>query len=126
MVLSDFSIRRPVVAIVASLLLVVFGLYAATQLPVRETPNIDVPNINVSVNYPGASAEVVESKEIKLLEDQISGIAGIKSIQAGSRDGGGFIMYRSMKAAISKTPRMMCAIRSAALFRVCRRTLCHR
>lgn len=91
MVLSDFSIKRPIVAIVASLLMMVFGLYAATQLPVRETPNIDIPNINVFVNYPGASAEVVESRVIKLLEDQISGVAGIKSIQANSRDGNGNI-----------------------------------
>jgi len=89
--LSDFSIKRPIVAIVASLLLMVFGLYAATQLPVRETPNIDIPNISVQVSYPGASAEVVESKMIKLLEDQISGIAGIKNINAMSRDGFGRI-----------------------------------
>ena len=89
--LSDFAIKRPIVAIVASLLLMVFGIYAATQLPVRETPNIDVPNITVKVNYPGASAEVVESREIKLLEDQISGIAGIKSIQSQSKDGNGNI-----------------------------------
>ena len=73
MLLSDFSIRRPVVAIVASLLLVVFGLYAVTQMSVRETPNIDRPNIGVQVNYPGASAEVVESKVVKIIEDQISG-----------------------------------------------------
>ncbi len=89
--LSDFSIKRPIVAIVASLLLTVFGLYSITQMSVRETPNIDVPNINVQVSYPGASAEVVESKMIKLLEDQISGISGIKSINAFSRDGGGNI-----------------------------------
>src|SRR3954469_703350 len=91
MVISDFSVRRPVVAIVASLLLVVFGLYALTQMPVRESPNIDRPNVSVRVGYPGASAEVMESKVVKIIEDQISGIAGIKSIGSMSRDGFGDI-----------------------------------
>ena len=91
MKLSDFSVRRPVVAIVASILLVVFGLYSFFQLPVREIPNIDRPVVNVGVNYPGASSEVMESKVIKIIEDQISGIPGIKSISSMSRDGFGRI-----------------------------------
>ncbi|MSO72953.1 MAG: efflux RND transporter permease subunit [Rhodospirillaceae bacterium] len=91
MVISDFSIKRPVAATVASLLLVVFGVYAVTQMSVRETPNIDRPNINVRVSYPGASAEVVESKVIKVIEDQISGISGIKTIGSSAKDGFGFI-----------------------------------
>jgi multidrug efflux pump len=91
MKISDASIRRPVVAIVASLLLVVFGLYSFTRLPVRETPDIDRPTISINVNYPGASAEVVESKVIKVIEDQISGIQGIKAINSGSRNGNGNI-----------------------------------
>ncbi len=91
MLVSDFSIRRPVVAIVASLLLVVFGSYALTQLPVRETPNIDQTSVSITVSYPGASAEVVESKVVKVIEDQISGISGIKSISSSARDGFGRI-----------------------------------
>ncbi len=91
MVLSDFSIRRPIVAIVASLLLTVFGLYSAMQMSVRETPNIDIPNITVQVRYPGASAEVVESRMIKILEDQISGISGLKTLTALSQDGLGIL-----------------------------------
>ena len=104
MLLSDFSIKRPVVATVASLLLVVFGLYALSQLPIRETPDIDRPIVSVFVNYPGASAEVVESKVVKLIEDQISGIQGIKAINSFSRDGRGginleFIEGRDIDAA---------------------------
>jgi multidrug efflux pump len=104
MLLSDASIKRPVVAIVASLLLVVFGLYAFAQLPVRETPDIDRPVVSVFVNYPGASAEVVESKVVKLIEDQISGIQGIKAINSFSRDGRGginleFVEGRDIDAA---------------------------
>lgn len=104
MLLSDFSIKRPVVAIVASLLLVVFGLYALLRLPIRETPDIDRPVVSVFVNYPGASAEVVESKVVKLIEDQISGIQGIKAINSFSRDGRGginleFVEGRDIDAA---------------------------
>ncbi len=86
MKLSDSSIKRPVVAIVASLLLVVFGLYSLTQLPVRETPDIDRPTVSVSVAYPGAAAEVVESKVVKIIEDQISGVQGIKAMNSVSCD----------------------------------------
>lgn len=104
MLMSDMSIRRPVVAIVASLLLVVFGLYALTRLPIRETPDIDQSTIGISVSYPGASAEVVESKVIKVIEDQISGIQGIKAIGSSAKDGIGrirleFIEGRDIDAA---------------------------
>jgi len=91
MMISDLSIKRPIVAIVASTLLVVFGLYSFFELPVRETPDIDRPVVNVGVSYPGASAEVVESKVIKLIEDQISGIQGIYALNSFSRDGFGRI-----------------------------------
>src|SRR4051812_41222154 len=91
MVISDFSVRRPIVAIVASILLVVFGVYAVFEMPVRESPNIDRPNVSVSVFYQGAASEVIESKVVKIIEDQISGISGIKSISSMSRDNFGTI-----------------------------------
>ena len=87
MLLSDISIRRPVFAIVVSLLLVVFGLFAGMRLPVRETPDIDTPTIFVNVMYPGASAEVVETKVTKIVEQQIGSIAGLKTIRSFARDG---------------------------------------
>ena len=91
MVLSDFSVKRPVVAIVASLLLMVFGVFALLQLSVRETPNIERPIVSVRVVYPGASSDVIESRVIQPIEDQISGIEGIKSISSSSRDAFGWV-----------------------------------
>ncbi|MGE4063685.1 MAG: efflux RND transporter permease subunit [Rhodospirillaceae bacterium] len=86
MLLSDISIRRPVVAIVVSLLLVVFGFAGGMRLPVRETPDIDIPTVFVNVSYPGASAEVVETKVVKLIEQQIGSITGLKTIRSFARD----------------------------------------
>ena len=60
MKLSDLSIRRPVFAVVVSLLLVVLGLMSFMRLTLRELPNIDPPIVSVNVTYPGASAAVVE------------------------------------------------------------------
>ena len=91
MLLTDFSIKRPVVAIVASLLLVVFGVFAVVKLPIRETPNIDQPIVSVRVIYPGAASDVVETKIIKVIEDQISGIEGIKAINSSARDAMGWV-----------------------------------
>jgi len=91
MVLSDFSIKRPVVAVVASLLLIVFGTFAVSDMPIRETPNIDRPVVSVRVLYAGASADIVETKIIKVIEDQISGIEGISSMTSAARDAVGWI-----------------------------------
>ena len=87
MILSDVSIKRPVFATVMSLLLVVLGLIAFTRLTLRELPNIDPPIVSVEVNYPGASAAVVETRVTQILEDGLSGIEGIKTIQSSSRNG---------------------------------------
>ena len=86
MILSDFSIKRPVVATVASALLVVFGVVALLQLPIRESPDIERPIVSIFVTYPGASAAIVETKVVQVLEDQISGVEGIKSINSSARD----------------------------------------
>jgi multidrug efflux pump len=91
MVLSDFSIKRPVFAAVISMLLVVFGLVAMTQLPIREAPDIESPVVSINVTYPGASAAIVETKVVQVLEDQISGVEGIKSINSSARDAMGWI-----------------------------------
>jgi multidrug efflux pump len=85
--LSDTSVKRPVLATVLNLLLVVFGLFALLNITVREYPDIDPPVVSVSTNYPGASAAVVETQITQLLEDRIAGIEGIRSISSASRDG---------------------------------------
>ena len=87
MLLSDLSVKRPVFATVVNLLLVVFGIVCFTMLPLREFPDIDSPIISINTNYPGASAEIVETKITQLLEDRISGVEGIKSINSNSRNG---------------------------------------
>ena len=85
--LSDLSIKRPVFAVVVSLLLVVLGAMSFMRLTLRELPNIDPPIVSVQVSYPGASAAVVETRITQILEDGLAGIEGIKTIQSQSRNG---------------------------------------
>ncbi len=87
MKLSDISIKRPVFATVLSLLLVAFGILSFRQLPLREYPDIDSPIVSVSTTYPGASADIIESKITRVIEDEIAGIEGIRAISSTSNDG---------------------------------------
>lgn len=86
MFLSDVCIRRPVLATVISLILLIFGLFSFIQLPVREFPDVDPPVVNVATNYKGASAEVMESQVTRVIENAVAGISGIKSITSTSRE----------------------------------------
>jgi multidrug efflux pump len=85
--ISDVSIRRPVLATVVSLLLIVLGLFAFTRLPLRELPDIDPPVVSVSTSYTGASAAVVETRITQVLEDAVSGIEGVDLLTSSSRNG---------------------------------------
>jgi len=85
--LSDTSVKRPVLATVINLLLVVFGVVALLSITVREYPDIDPPIVSVRTDYAGASAAVIETQITQIIEDQIAGIEGIKSIASSSRDG---------------------------------------
>ncbi len=87
MILSDLSVKRPVFATVINLIIITFGIVAFLMLPLREYPDIDPPIVNISTSYPGASAAIVETKITQLLEDRISGVEGIKSINSNSRVG---------------------------------------
>jgi multidrug efflux pump len=87
MLLSDTAIKRPVFAVVISLLLLAFGLLAFERLPLREYPDIDPPIVSIRTVYTGASAEVVESRITQVIEDRIAGIEGIETIESSSRDG---------------------------------------
>jgi len=87
MVLSDVSVKRPVFASVISLLLIAFGLVAFDRLSLREYPDIDPPVVTVEVSYPGAPANVVETRVTEIIEERISGIEGIEFIESSSRDG---------------------------------------
>jgi multidrug efflux pump len=102
--LSDVSIERPVFATVMSLLLIVLGIMAYSRLTLRELPAIDPPIVSVDVNYPGASAAVVETRVTQVLEDALSGIEGIETVQSRSRNGRAsvtleFTLNRDIEAA---------------------------
>ena len=92
--ISDTSVRRPVLALVLNLLLVVFGILSFFNLPLREYPDIDPPVVSVVTNYQGASASVVESRITEVIEDRIAGVEGIRSITSQSIDGRSNITIR--------------------------------
>lgn len=94
MLLSDVSVTRPVFATVVSLLLVIFGIVAFHQLPLREYPDIDPPVVSIETFYPGAAANVVETQITELIEDRISGIEGIEFIESTSQDGQSSVTVR--------------------------------
>ncbi len=85
MQLAEVSIRRPVLAVVMSLLILLIGAVSFDRLSVREYPKIDEPTVTVNVRYPGASAEVIESQVTKPLEDSIAGIDAVDVITSISR-----------------------------------------
>ncbi len=85
MVLSDLSIRRPVLATVMSLALMLIGLISYQRLTVREYPNIDEPVVSVETKYRGASAEIIETQVTQPLEESLAGIEGIDVMSSISR-----------------------------------------
>ena len=85
MSLPELCIRRPVFASVLSLLLVLVGIVAYAQLPVREYPNIDQPVVSVVTRYPGANPEIMETQVTQVLEASIAGIPGIDVLSSTSR-----------------------------------------
>ena len=89
--LPSISINRSVLAIVMSLLIVLFGMIGFNFLGVREYPSIDPPVITVRTGYAGANADVVESQITEPLEKAINGIAGIRTISSASNQGNSVI-----------------------------------
>jgi len=84
---SEISIKRPVLAIVMSITIIVFGIIGYTYLGVREYPSVDPPVVNVQTSYTGANADIIESQITEPLEESINGIAGIRTLSSSSRDG---------------------------------------
>jgi multidrug efflux pump len=85
--LSELSIRRPVLAAVFSTVFVVLGVVSLTMLGVREYPAVDPPVVTVTTTYPGASPDVMATQITEPIEQQISGVSGIRTISSVSRDG---------------------------------------
>ncbi|WP_297775799.1 efflux RND transporter permease subunit [uncultured Roseovarius sp.] len=87
MTLSDISIRRPVLAAVASLLIVIFGMAALRDIPVRELPDVDNAVVTVTTTYRGAAPEVIDTDITETVEGAIASISGIRTISSESRQG---------------------------------------
>ncbi len=85
--LPSTSINRPVLTIVLSILVVIFGIIGFSYLGVREFPSVDPPIITVTTNYGGANAEVIESQITEPLEESINGVSGIQTMTSTSSDG---------------------------------------
>ncbi|MEL7012542.1 MAG: efflux RND transporter permease subunit, partial [Pseudomonadota bacterium] len=83
--LPDTAVRRPVLAAVASLLLVVFGLGALQNLPVRELPDVDLATVTINTSYQGASPEVVDTDITELIEGAVAATTGLRDISSESR-----------------------------------------
>lgn len=87
MSISTTSIKRPVLAIVMNLMILLFGVIGYNFLGVREYPNIDPTVINVRTSYPGANSDIIESQITEPLEKSINGIDGIRNISSSSNQG---------------------------------------
>ena len=88
MYITDVSIRRPVVAWVMSLILIVFGIFVFSKLPVRELPDgLQPPVVQIKVDYKSASAPIIDQEVTQIIEDVIGGAEGIKNIDSKSENG---------------------------------------
>ncbi|TVQ55657.1 MAG: efflux RND transporter permease subunit [Rhodobacteraceae bacterium] len=87
MTISDLCLRRPVLATVINLVVIVVGVVAATRLPVRELPDIDAATVTVRTSYTGAAPAVVDAQITEPIEAAIAGVAGVKTISSRSQRG---------------------------------------
>ena len=84
MTISELSLKRPVLAIVMNILIVLFGVIGFRFLGVRDYPAIDPPIVNVRTSYAGANADIIESQITEPLEKSVNGIPGIRSITSSN------------------------------------------
>jgi len=87
MSLSSVSIRRPVLATVMSILIILFGILGLNYLGVREFPSVDPPVISIQTNYVGANADIIEYQITEPIEEAVSRVQGIRTVSSVSRDG---------------------------------------
>ena len=86
MFLTDLSIKRPVVASVMSLTLVIFGIFTFQNIPTDELPDVQPPIVTIQTDYPGASAEIVDTQITQKIEDFVGGTPGLDTIDSFSED----------------------------------------
>jgi multidrug efflux pump len=116
MKLSDLSIRRPVLASMLSLALVLFGVIGYLELAVREFPDVDPPIVSVTTVLPGANPQVVESAVTDILEEELSTVEGLRTLTSGSGEGVSnitleFNLDRDVEAAAQDTRDKVARIR---------------
>ncbi len=87
MSLAETSVRRPVLTVVISLLITIFGALSLSRLGVREYPAVDPPTISIATTYPGAAAEVVQAQITEPIEEAVNTVAGIRTLTSTSREG---------------------------------------
>jgi multidrug efflux pump len=87
MTFAELSIRRPVLTIVVSLLILLMGGISLVQLGVREYPAVDPPTISITTSYPGAASEVVQAQITEPIEEAVNTVAGITTLTSTSREG---------------------------------------
>ncbi len=90
--LPSISVRRPILAIVANLLIVLAGVAAILGVEVRELPEVERPRITITADYPGASPETVDAEVTRALEGAAARVAGVRSISSQSEEGGARIV----------------------------------
>ena len=86
MFLTDLSIKRPVVATVMSLVLVLFGIVTFNKIPLQELPNVETAKVSIQTDYPGASASIIDAQITQLIEERVGGAPGVVSIESTSED----------------------------------------
>tara|TARA_B100000700_G_scaffold304011_1_gene376184 strand:- start:658 stop:3750 length:3093 start_codon:yes stop_codon:yes gene_type:complete len=87
MFLTDLSIKRPVVASVMSMILVVFGLVVFNEIPTDELPDVKRPIVTIQTKYQGAVANIVDTQITQKIEDRVGGTSGLINIESISEDG---------------------------------------
>jgi len=105
------SIHNPVLAVMVMLAFVVLGLFSWQRLSVDQFPNIDVPTVVVSMDYPGASPEIVEAEVTKKIEEAVNTVAGISALSSRSYEGTALVIVEfNLDIDAARRPRM-CARR---------------
>ena len=96
MFISDLSIRRPVVATVMMLTLVTLGLFSWRRLSIDLMPDVEIPVLSITTEYPGASPETVEREVSRKIEEAVTPISGVKHVDSISREGLSTVIVETM------------------------------